>query len=151
MKKWTTESVQKHLESFDYEAAKKWEYALSYYLDIDEETSNRVAIYAVMEQVRPDEMTGGGGNVVQATAHSGWRSGAYEWLKGRKEYGDVGDHSLLTDQEAQTYLDPMGLRLEDGKQLLIDGFKETNGHAPIILPKDPNFQERRDRAKKYHG
>ena len=88
-----------------------------------------------------------GGNVVRANARMGWQQSAYEILKRRQEYGDVGDHSLLTDEEAQEYLDTMGLRFEDGKRMLIEEFRRMNGYDPILVSVDPKFKERRDLAR----
>ncbi|UKV13855.1 hypothetical protein L6172_17640 [Thalassospiraceae bacterium SW-3-3] len=123
---------------------KSWDYAISYYLD--DEFEDDLSVFLVQERVVPDSSRIGG-NVVRANARMGWQQSAYEILKRRQEYGDVGDHSLLTDEEAQEYLYPMGLRLEDGKRMLIESFKKVNGYAPKLLPVDPMFKERRDNAR----
>ncbi|KZB51058.1 hypothetical protein AUP41_08105 [Thalassospira xiamenensis] len=121
----------------------EWILVQSVFLD-DEEKDN-IAIYVAMETVEPGSYRIQG-RAVQARAKAGWRLDPGDWLKRRQEYGDVGDHSLLTDEEAQEYLDPMGLRLEDGKRILIESFKKVNGYAPKLLPVDPMFKERRDTA-----
>ncbi len=123
---------------------KSWEYAISCYLD--DEFADDLSVFLVQERVVPDSSRIGG-NVVRANARMGWQQSAYEILKRRQEYGDVGDHSLLTDEEAQEYLDTMGLRLEDGKRMLIEEFRRVNGHDPVLLPVDPKFKERRDLAR----
>lgn len=123
---------------------KSWEYAVSCYLD--DEFADDLSVFLVQERVVPDSSRIGG-NVVRANARMGWQQSAYEILKRRQEYGDVGDHSLLTDEEAQEYLDTMGLRFEDGKRMLIEEFRRVNGYDPVLLPVDPKFKERRDLAR----
>ena len=144
MKNWTDEEINKLLHSFDYEAAKQWKYVISAYLD--DEFPENIAIFLVQERVDPSSSRIGG-NVVKANARMGWYPKAYKALERRREYGDVGDHSLLTDEEAKKYLQEMGLKLVDGKKILVDGFKKTNGYEPIILAVDPDFKERRDTAR----
>ncbi|UKV13853.1 hypothetical protein L6172_17630 [Thalassospiraceae bacterium SW-3-3] len=114
---------------------------------LDDEYKDDIAIYLVMETVRPGLYRIQGG-AVQARKGTGWRLDPGDWLDRRQEYGDVGDHSLLTDEEAQEYLDAMGLRLEDGKELNIKEFRQVNGYDPVLLPVDPKFKERRDLARK---
>ncbi|KZB51057.1 hypothetical protein [Thalassospira xiamenensis] len=123
---------------------KSWEYAVSCYLD--DEFADNLSVFLVQQRVVPDSSRIGG-NVVRANARMGWQQSAYEILKRRQEYGDVGDHSLLTDEEAQEYLDTMGLRFEDGKRMLIEEFRRVNGYDPVLLPVDPKFKERRDLAR----
>jgi len=123
---------------------KSWEYAVSCYLD--DEFADDLSVFLVQERVVPDSSRIGG-NVVRANARMGWQQSAYEILKRRQEYGDVGDHSLLTDEEAQEYLDTMGLRFEDGKRMLIEEFRRMNGYDPILVSVDPKFKERRDLAR----
>ncbi|KZB51060.1 hypothetical protein AUP41_08115 [Thalassospira xiamenensis] len=114
---------------------------------LDDEYKDDIAIYLVMETVRPGLYRIQGGSA-QASARAGWRLDTGGWLRSRQEYGDVGDHSLLTDEEAQEYLDAMGLRLKDGKELMIREFRRVNGYDPVLLPVDPKFKERRDLARK---
>ncbi len=144
MKKWTKEDVDKILQSFDHEAAKTWKYVISAYLD--DEFPENISIFLAQERVEPPSSRIGG-NVVKANARMGWYPKAYKALERRREYGDVGDHSLLTDEEVSQYLHEMRLKLADGKQILIDGFRKTNGFAPIILDVDPEFETRRDTAR----
>ncbi|UKV13854.1 hypothetical protein L6172_17635 [Thalassospiraceae bacterium SW-3-3] len=113
---------------------------------LDDEDQENIAIYLVLEWVEVGLYRIQNG-AVQGRARSGWRLDPGDWLKRRQEYGDVGDHSLLTDEEAQEYLDPMGLKLEDGKQMLADDYLEVNGQNPVLLPVDPKFKERRDLAR----
>lgn len=117
---------------------------------LDDEDKDNVAVYLVREKVEPG-LYRIQGAAVQARATTGWRMDPGGWLDRRQEYGDVGDHSLLTDEEAQDYLDKMGLRLEDGKQMLIDNFRQVNGYDPVLLPEDPKFFERRDTARQRLG
>lgn len=124
------------------------QYALSYFLD--DEYQDDIAIFIVQEWIR-DGQDAIGASAVRGSKRMGWHGNASKALASRREYGDVGDHSLLTDEEAQKYLDPMGLRLEDGKRLLIDQFKKVNEFTPIILPADPNFKIRRDQARDHLG
>ncbi|UKV13857.1 hypothetical protein L6172_17650 [Thalassospiraceae bacterium SW-3-3] len=113
---------------------------------LDDEDKTNISIYLVRERIMPDLYRIQGGRA-QASSRAGWRLDPGDWLKRRQEYGDVGDHSLLTDEEAQEYLDAMGLRLEDGKRMLIEEFRRVNGHDPVLLPVDPKFKERRDLAR----
>ncbi|WP_147253466.1 hypothetical protein [Thalassospira xiamenensis] len=113
---------------------------------MDDEFADNLSVFLVQQRVVPDSSRIGG-NVVRANARMGWQQSAYEILKRRQEYGDVGDHSLLTDEEAQEYLDTMGLRFEDGKRMLIEEFRRVNGYDPVLLPVDPKFKERRDLAR----
>ncbi|AUG53499.1 hypothetical protein [Thalassospira marina] len=113
---------------------------------LDDEDKDNIAIFLVRERIKPGLYRIQGG-AVQARARTGWRLDPGEWLDRRQEYGDVGDHSLLTDEEAQEYLDAMGLRLEDGKKMLIEEFRRVNGYDPVLLPVDPKFKERRDAAR----
>ena len=123
-------------------------YVLSCFLD--DENQADIEIFIVREWIR-DGQDAIGASAVKGSKRMGWYGNASRALASRREYGDVGDHSLLTDDEAQKYLDAMGLRLEDGKRLLIDQFKKVNEFAPIVLPADPNFKIRRDRARVHLG
>lgn len=69
-------------------------------------------------------------------------------LKDREEYGDVGDHSLISEDEAKEVLKTMGLNLDDAKTYLLNKFTEVNGYPPIMLPVDPGWEARRDAARK---
>ncbi len=113
---------------------------------LDDEDKTNIAIYLVKERI----MSGLyriQGEAAQARAKTGWRLDPGGWLDRRREYGDVGDHSLLTEEEAQEYLDRMGLHLEDGKRMLIEEFRSMNNTEPVLLPVDPKFKERRDLAR----
>lgn len=58
MKYWTKEGVEKHLENFDREAAKKWTYAFNYYLDENNEFKEiEIAVFIVMEWLVPEKTT----------------------------------------------------------------------------------------------
>ncbi len=115
---------------------------------LDDEYKDDIAIYVVMEAVESG-LCRIQAEAVQARANTGWRIDPGDWLDRRQEYGDIGDHSLLTDEEAQKYLEPMGLRLEDGKRILIERYREMNGDGSIILPVDPKLIERRDTAREW--
>ncbi|UKV13856.1 hypothetical protein L6172_17645 [Thalassospiraceae bacterium SW-3-3] len=115
---------------------------------LDDEYKDDIAIYLVMETVRPGLYRIQGGSA-QDSARAGWGLDTGGWLRSRQEYGDIGDHSLLTDEEAQKYLEPMGLRLEDGKRILIERYREMNGDGSIILSVDPKLIERRDTAREW--
>lgn len=113
---------------------------------LDDENPDNIAIFVVRE-VLDDSYGYFQGGAVQARAETGWRLDPGTWLKYRQEYGDVGDHSLLTDAEAQDHLNQMGLELADGHNMLIDHLTKINGAAPTLVPVDPNFKSRRDEAR----
>ena len=117
---------------------------------LDDENPDNIAIYLVREVIRD----AGGfiqSGAVQASDHAGWRVDKDNWFKQRKHYDDVGEHKLLTDAEAQNYLDAKGLRLEDGKALLIAHYEKVNGFAPNILPDNPDLLARRAAARARRG
>lgn len=117
---------------------------------LDDEKPDNIAIYLVREVIRD-----AGGymrfGAVQASDHAGWRVDPGTWLKHRWEYDDVGEHKLLTEAEAQAYLDAKGLQLEDGKAMLIAHYEAVNGYPPEILPEDPNLAVRRSAARAQRG
>ena len=117
---------------------------------LDDEQPDNIAIYLVREVIRD-----AGGymrfGAVQASNHAGWRVDPGTWLKYLWDYDDVGEHKLLTEAEAQAYLDDKGLKLEDGKAMLIASYQEVNGHPPDILPEDPNLLARRAAARAQRG
>lgn len=117
---------------------------------LDDENPDNIAIFLVREVVSEDYGYIQSG-AVQASSHAGWRVDPGTWLKYRQEYDDVGEHTLLSYAEAQTYLSDMGLVLEDGKRLLIDRLTEVNGYPPDILPEDPNLIARRAEARARKG
>jgi len=116
---------------------------------LDDEDPDNIAIFLVREVVGAHGYVQAG--AVQASNHAGWRVDPGTWLKYRQEYDDVGEHSLLTEAEAQTHLSDMGLALEDGKAMLIDRLTAVNGQAPHILPQDPNLIDRRAAARARRG
>lgn len=113
---------------------------------LDDAKPDNIAIFLVRE-VLTDSGAYIQAGAVQASTHAGWRVDPGTWLKNSQQYDDVGDHSLLTDEEAQTYLDDKGLTLEDGRRMLIDYVTEVGGSPPVILPADPGFKARRDAAR----
>lgn len=117
---------------------------------LDDEKPDNIAIFLVREVVT-DAYGYTQAGAVQASNHAGWRVDPGTWLKHRQEYDDVGEHTLLTDAEAQAYLDDKGLKLEDGKAMLIARLAEVNGYAPDILPEDPNLKARRNAARAQRG
>lgn len=117
---------------------------------LDDEKPDNVMIFLVREIITPGDVYIQSG-AVQASDHAGWRVDPGNWLKYRQEYDDVGEHSLLTDAEAQRYLDDKGLKLEDGKAMLIDHLAAVNGAVPNILPEDPNLAARRSAARARRG
>ena len=113
---------------------------------LDDGKPDNIAIFLVRE-VMSDAHGYIQAGAVHASAHAGWRVDPGTWLKNSQQYDDVGDHSLLTDEETQGFLDEKGLKLEDGRRMLIDYLTELNGYAPTIVPVDPNFKARRDAAR----
>lgn len=147
MKNLTRENVLKLLNDFDEEAAKKWKYAFAYFHDINEEYADTEEfVFISLERVLDDKPYNSGGAAIRGSQKMGWLKDAHRALKSRQEYGDVGDHSLISEEDARKYVLSMGLDLEDGKNTLIAKFKEVNGYAPILLPADPKFKARRDAA-----
>lgn len=67
------------------------------------------------------------------------------------EVGDVGDHYLISEDEARETVKAMGLDLDDAKRHLIDSFTKANGYAPVMLPVDPKWETRRNDALKRRG
>lgn len=113
---------------------------------LDDEKPDKIALFLVREIVSEKYGYTQAG-AVQASAHGGWRHDPGTWLKYRQEYDDVGTHSLLSEAEAQVYLDALGLKLEDGKRMLIARLTSVNGYAPHILPEDPDLKTRRNAAR----
>ena len=149
MKYWTKEGVEKHLENFDREAAKKWTYAFNYYLDENNEFKEiEIAVFIVMEWLVPEKNYNIKGSAVRGTKRMQWFWDGLSALKDREEYGDVGDHSLISEDEAKEVLKTMGLNLDDAKTYLLNKFTEVNGYPPIMLPVDPRWEARRDAARK---
>lgn len=145
MKVWTKDSVEAFLKNFDHEAAKKHEFAFNYYLD-DDDTYDRVerAVFIVWEWVRDDHDHNIKSVTVRGTKRMGWFNDAYDARKSREEYGDLGDHCLISEDEAREALIVMGLNIDDAKRFVIESMGQTNGHRPIILPSDPKWKARRD-------
>lgn len=120
------------------------EYVVSAFLD--DERPDDLQVFLVLELVQSNGWRIGG-IVVRGSARLGWTTNAYGILERRREYGDVGDHSLLTEAEASAYLARMGLKIEDGERLIIDRYAEVNGSPCVILPADPVFEQRLNRGR----
>lgn len=147
MKIWTKEDVDRLLASIKPEVSKNDVYAINYYLDSgDPEDSIEPAVFIVKEWILKDEP-----NVLGATVRGnknmGWLQDALYTRKSREEYGDVGDHCLISEDEARLTLTSMGLDVEDGKRLLINDYQRAYGFPPNLLPEDPNWKARRDKER----
>lgn len=151
MKTWTKESVKEFLSNLDPNEGKIRKYAFAYYHDFHEELDNEEFVFISLEWVLDDKPYNIGGSVIRGSRRMGWLKDAHSALKRREEYGDVGDHSLITEDEAQKSISAMGLDLTDGKNALIADFKEGRGYNPILLPADPKFKARRDAARERLG
>ena len=117
---------------------------------LDAEDPDNIGIFLVREEIDADHGYIQAG-AVHASDHAGWRIDPGTWLKLSQEEDDVGEHTLLTAAEAQAYLDDKGLKLEDGKAMLLARLVEVNGYAPDILPEDPNLLTRRAEARARRG
>lgn len=149
MKSWTKEDVEEYLKNFDLEAAKKWTYAFNYYFDENDEFREvEIAVFIVMEWVRSDKTHNIKGSAVRGTKRMQWFWDGFSALKDREEYGDVGNHSLISEDEAREVLKTMGLNLDDAKAYLVDEFIKVNGYPPVMLPEDPKWEARRAAARK---
>jgi len=115
---------------------------------LDEQYPENIAIYLVMEHF--DEKYGylKGGRIQARKKTGGWRLDEGRWLNLSMEYGNVGEHSLLTNIEAHVYLDQMGLKLQDGVDILIENYKTLNGQEPEISSIDADIIKRREAALK---
>ena len=147
MKIWTKEDVARLLGSIKPEDSKNDVYAINYYLDPgDPEDSIEPTVFIVWEWVLKDEP-----NVLSATVRGnkdmGWLQDALYTRKSREEYGDVGDHCLVSEDEARLTLASMGLNVEDGKRLLINDYLRIYGFPPNLLPEDPKWKARRDKDR----
>lgn len=152
LKIWTKEDVDRLLQNIDYEAAKKDAHTLNYYRDENDEYDKlEVAVFVVLEWVRDDHEHNIKSSTVRGTQRMGWFWYAFNARKRREEYGDVGDHCLISEDEARETVKAMGLDLDDAKRHLIDSFTKANGYAPVMLPVDPKWETRRDNALKRRG
>ncbi|OLS42563.1 hypothetical protein [Rhodovulum sulfidophilum] len=152
LKTWTKEDVDRLLQNIDYEAAKKDTYALNYYRDENDEYDHlEVAVFIVLEWVREDHDDNIKSSTVRGTKRMGWLWDAFNARKRREEYGDLGNHCLISEDEARETLKEMGLALEEAKRYLVDSFTKTNGYAPVMLPVDPRWKNRRDAERKRLG
>lgn len=147
-KKYTKEDVDRLLASIDHGAAKKDTHAFNYYLDEgDEQDGYERAVFVVMEWVRADHIHNIKSSTVRGVKKYGWLWDAFNTRKRREEYGDVGDHCLISREDAEAELLRMGLKIEDAERYLLRSFFEVNGYDPVMLPADPKWQQRRDEAQ----
>lgn len=146
---WSKEDVDRLLRSIDHEAAKKDRFVFNYYLDENDEFKGvEIAVFIVMEWLVPEKNYNIKGSAVRGTKRMQWFWDGLSALKDREEYGDVGDHSLISEDEAKEVLKAMGLNLDDAKTYLLNKFTEVNGYPPVMLPVDPRWEARRDAARK---
>ncbi len=149
---WTKEDVARFLNNIDHEAAKSKKRVLNYYRDENDEYDElEVAVFVVLEWVRDDHEHNIKSSTVRGTQRMGWFWDAFDARKSREEYGDVGDHGLISEAEARETVKAMGLDLDDAKHYLIDSFTKGAGYAPVMLPVDPKWETRRDKARKRLG
>lgn len=147
-KVWTKEDVKRLLANIDYEAAKKDTHVFNYYLDQgDKQDGYERAVFIVMEWVRDDYDHNIKSSTVRGVRKYGWLWDAFNARKTREEYGDVGDHCLISRETAEAELLKMGLQIADAEKHLLRSFSETNGYDPVMLPVDPKWQPRRDKAQ----
>lgn len=146
---WSKEDVDRLLQGIDHEAAKKDKFAFNYYLDENDEFKEvEIAVFIVMEWLVPGKTYNIKSSAVRGTKRMQWFWDGLGALKSREEYGDVGNYSLISEDEAREVLKVMGLNLDDAKAYLIDKFIEVNGYPPVMLPEDPKWEARRDAARK---
>ncbi|MBL3576184.1 hypothetical protein JMK10_20150 [Rhodovulum sulfidophilum] len=149
---WTREDVARLLNDIDYEAAKEKKRVLNYYRDENNEYATlEVAVFIVLEWVQDDVKENVKSSTVRGTERMGWLWDAFNARKRREEYGDLGDHCLISEGEARETLREMGLDLEEGKRYLVDSFTKVNGYAPVMLPVDPRWENHRDAERKRLG
>ncbi|MBL3576426.1 hypothetical protein JMM62_21325, partial [Rhodovulum sulfidophilum] len=127
-------------------------YALNYYRDEnDGYNALEIAVFVVLEWVREDHDDNIKSSTVRGTKRMGWLWDAFNARKRREEYGDLGNHCLISEDVARETLKEMGLALEEAKRCLVDSFTKTNGYAPVMLPVDPRWKNRRDAERKRLG
>lgn len=108
-KKWIKDDVERLLQDIDYEAAKKHTYAFNYYFDENDKLRQvEIAIFVVMEWVREDKDHNIKSSTVRGTKRMGGFWVGYSARMDRDEYGDVGEHSLISEQEAKETLEKNG-------------------------------------------
>lgn len=147
-KVWTKKDVDEFLANIDYEAARQKTHAFNYYLDEGDKVDGyERAVFIVKEWVRPDHFHNIKSSTVRGVKKYGWLWDAFNARKRREEYGDVGDHCLISREDAEAELLKMGLKIEDAERYLLRSFSETNGYDPVMLPVDPKWQQRRDKAQ----
>lgn len=145
---WTRQKVNEFLNSFNHEAAKKWTYAFNYYLDEGDKIDDVApAIFIVRELVRPQKEHNIKSSTVRGSNKYGWLFDALNARERREEYGDLGDHCLISRQVAEAELLTMGLQIIEAENYLLRSFAEVNGYDPVMLPEDPKWQQRRDNAQ----
>lgn len=136
------------MAKIDCEAAKLNIHAFNYYLDEgDTQDGYERAVFVVMEWVRPDHFHNIKLTTVRGVRKYDWLWDAYNSRKRREEYGGVGDHCLISREDATEEFRSMGLKIEDAEKHHQDGFLKTNGYAPVMLPEDPKWRERRNKAQ----
>ena len=148
MTKWTEQKVKEFLANFDREATRTWTYAFNYYLDEgDEQDGYERAIFIVMEWVRPDHEHNIKSSTVRGVRKYGWLWDALNARERREEYGDVGDHCLISRKDAEAELLRMGLKIEDAENHLLRRFSKVNGYHPVMMPEDPKWRQRQEKAQ----